>query len=240
MKLAIIEDEAMARKRLERLIKEIDPQVEIAFSAGSCEDALRLLESEPVDGVFLDINLVQCNAFEILEKLSYSPAVIFVTAYDEYAVKAFEEQAIDYILKPVTKERLEVALARLKKMTNAEKENAYRVAKRFLKKIPIKVGEDIILLDPDDIVYVQADDKKSIFVTKSGSFSQTIPLRKVQEMLPDDVFVRVHKSYIVSLNHIKKISRWFSRGYVIETDTGELIKVSKGYQEEFMRKIGMK
>ncbi len=242
LRCGIIEDEPLSAKRLERLLKEIEPNIEVLFIASDCQDAIRKCEKCAPEVLFVDINLGDCNAFDILKSISFTPRIVFITAYDEYAVRAFEENAVDYILKPLSEERLRKALDKLKSTRDISYEATINKLKNafLFQKFPIKLKDEIIFLDLDEIIYIQADNKRVILITERGNFTCSKTMNSLERDLPHDRFLRVHKSYIVSLKHIAKVKKWFARGYMIEMTNGDQIKISKGYQETFLRALGIK
>lgn len=253
---AIVEDEKLAMERLERLLKEISTDIlepsesiEITFTAKSCKELEKLLKKYQPDVLFLDIQLLDAFIFDIidtLKELEYEVHIVFVTAYDDYAVKAFEEGAIDYILKPVTKERLEITVKRIlrtiKKENKKNQDNLlnaleYLRTKIETKKIPIKIEDDIILVPASEIIYIEGDNKDVIIVTQNQRYKTQLHLYNLEDKLKEDGFIRIHKSYLISKNHIRKVKKWFAGSYLLEMSNGDELKISRTYQKEFFKLI---
>lgn len=218
MKALIIDDERLARAELKRLLKEI-PQVKIAGEAANAEEATELIDELKPDMMFLDIQMPGKNGFELLESLEDSvPEVIFTTAYDEYALKAFEYNALDYLMKPIDLPRLNEAVQKvenkLKKKEVAEEEGG----KEFLKgddQIFVKDGEKCWFVKVGDIklfesmgnyVRLHFGDQKPM-VLKS--------LNSLEERLDPKQYFRANRKHIINLNWIEKIEPWFSGGLLV-------------------------
>jgi len=210
VKALIIEDEALAAARLQKYVIEIDPAIEFLGIQESIEDAVNWFKTHPVpDLIFMDIHLSDGNCFEIFEQVEIESPIIFATAYDEYALKAFEQHSIDYILKPIKKKDLERALSKLKKYAIApdEKDASGGIAdeeviggsKRFL----IKVGAKINLIRLDEIAYFYSKDKITFAITKKG---RRFPLNKSLEMLESELpiqeFFRINRKFIIHMDAI--------------------------------------
>ncbi len=231
----IVEDEPLPLKRLVRILEGYG--AEISFTASSYEDAKKLIEAERPRVLFLDINLGERNVFELLKEVKYEPMVVFITAYDEYAIKAFEENAIDYILKPYSKERIEKCLNRLRKKNtpvNSELIELLENLRSRKQRIRARDGEDIVLLNPDEIIYAKAEEKKIYIVADFGKFSYEGTLNDLQKVLPTSEFYRIHKSYIVRIGAVQKIKRWFAGSYIAELIDGTHLKIARNVQKDFL------
>lgn len=245
---AIIDDEKLAVERLVRLLGEISEDIQeniqILFTANSVEEFDEKIKKHSPDLLLLDIRLVNKLIFEvfenIIEKIDYNPYIVFVTAYDEYAIKAFENGAIDYVLKPVSKERLQKTIERVLKNRQSNKSNVLQYIKSQQKsnKLPIKYKDDILLLDISEIIYIMADNKDVLIVTKNGEYKYHTQLHALEEKLQHHGFVKIHKSYLISINHVEKIKKWFGGSYVVQMSNKDEIKISRKYQQEFFKQIG--
>lgn len=262
MTCVIVEDEELLAKNLEKMLKE--EGIDVLGYAHSGKEAVDLIEKLQPDFVLLDINLGDLNGFDILQRLKYRPYVIFTTAYSEYAVKAFEENAIDYILKPVKKERLKSAIDKIK--TAKEQKEGYlsRIAQfdklmevlkmiekniihenegHFKDKLPIETASEITFIKVEEIIYIEADGKNTIIVfwddKREVKKITRQPLKEIEMKLPKSGFVRVHKSFLVSTRYIKKILKNYFGRLAIEMENGEIIPVSRHYRENLIRLIGM-
>lgn len=238
---AIVEDEPLALERLTRILREVDEAISVLFVARSCEELEEQLRRHSPEVLFLDIHLLDDLVFKVVDELDYEPYIVFTTAYDEYAVRAFEEGAVDYILKPITRERVEKAITRIKKYKKSQSLSQVKVFLRNLRnppKLAVKFGDDIALVDVDEILYAVADNKDVLLVTKLGEMRYPSSMHSLEEKLVEHGFVRIHKSYLVSLKHVKRVKKWFHGTYVVEMSDGEEIRVSRSYQKAFFEAIG--
>jgi len=195
--------------------------LEIIDHAKDGEEAVEKIEALKPDLIFLDVQMPALNGFEVLERISERPWVIFCTAYDEFALKAFETNSIDYLLKPVDPARLERALDKLQRFTGHEKEQLQEHLQRLIadlkkpetKRIQVRVGDRIRFLNLKDVFFFQASDKYVEAHTFDESFLLTQTLNELESQLPAADFVRIHRSAIVNLNHLGEIVRWFGSSY---------------------------
>ena len=232
----LIDDEPLALKRLERLLKAHSNTVTIIGQALNGGEGMETVNKLHPDIIFLDIEMPVMNGFEMLSKLSYQPRIIFTTAYDTYAIKAFEENSVDYLLKPVEPERLEKAILKLKSTlpdTSFSFEklqqmvSALKPAKE-LKAFPVKVGDKVIMLKPEEISYFEAREKYVFIVTDSNrEFITDFTLTMLEEKLPD-TFMRVHRAFIINTSRIKEIHKGFSGSYSISLKDSKNTRIHTG------------
>jgi len=220
LRTVIVEDEAPSLRRLKALLSEFD-EIELISDAKDGPSALTLINTEKPDLAFLDIHLPGFSSFELLEKLSHKPMVIFVTAYDEYAIKAFEENAVDYLLKPTDKTRLSRAIKKVKQLNLSIDENLLHILKsavsevKFIERFPVKKGDEILFIPVQDVYWFQADDKYVFLHTATHEFYYNATLKDLEKCLDPKRFVRIHKSYIVAIDKIQKMKRSFASKYKI-------------------------
>ena len=222
-KTILIDDESLALQRLERLLQPYGEIVEIIDRAFDGEVALAKINAQRPDLVFLDIQMPELSGFEVLERLQHVPWIIFSTAYDEYALKAFETNAIDYLLKPVDPERLRRALEKLQRLTGTEQAEWPRQLQQLLaafkqpslKRLQVRSGDRIRFLPVKDIHFFQAEDKYVVAHTFEEAFIPDQTLHQLETELPPDDFVRIHRSAIVNLNHVAEIVRSFGGNYQV-------------------------
>lgn len=229
----IIDDEELARLRLIRLLKSYTDIIEVVAEAVNGEDALKKVEELKPDLIFLDIEMPVYNGFEMLSRLEHSPRVIFTTAYDQYAIKAFEEDSIDYLLKPVEAERLELTIKKLEKVNKQEEVNLPLVSllkqlnvKKDRKTITVKIGDRILLVKPEDITYIQAEDKYVFLCCLDGKRHLTdFTVTSMEEKLPDS-FIRINRSTLINTDHISEIRKGFNGSLVFVMKDNESTKLS--------------
>lgn len=217
MRIAIIDDEKPARSELEFLIHEKDPQAEITGIA-SGEEALELLSKEPFDLFLIDINLGDISGTTLaatVRKLVPNAEIVFATAYNTYAEKAFEVGALSYLLKPYSAEKVGQMLdryAQKKGQSSPEK------AMPALAKIPVNMDKKIIMLDLQDIVFIETQNRMCIIHTRTGEYHDNATMNHFEAKLADKGFFRIQKSYLVNLAHVAEIYPWFNNSYCVKME----------------------
>lgn len=227
----MIDDEPLARMELRRLLGEYE-FINIIGESGNINDAKIAIDTLNPDLVFLDIDLGKNTGFDLLEKVALTFQTIFVTAYNEFAIRAFEVNALDYLLKPVHPDRLEESLKRLGSPFKEEK----KVLLKPFDKILINRNTSSHFITIDSISYIEAKGDYTKVCTQknlSGVLHQTI--KKWNEKLPNDIFYQVHRSFIVNLNHIEELVNKENNRYDIRLKyLTKLVPVSKSYSK-FLR-----
>ena len=232
LKAVLVDDEQLARDELGYLLGQVGG-VEIIGQAGNGVEALSTIDRLQPDVVFLDVQMPGLTGFEVARRLVDNRAdahIIFVTAYDQHAIEAFEVNAVDYLLKPVEPGRLEMAVDRVRRriatdraadgtVRNAELEKIIElVAERQSRRerLAIKVGERFLLVQAEDIIYASlADEGISVVTSQHAGTSNYRTLDELHERLDPKLFWRVHRSHLVNINKIKEIVPWFSRNYIL-------------------------
>jgi len=229
MKTIVVDDEQLARDELRFLLEQLGG-IDVVAQAGNGVDALRVIEEYQPDLVMLDVQMPGLTGFEVARRVvqaGIESQVVFVTAYDQYAIEAFEVNAVDYLLKPVEPERLATAVERVRKRLAAEKVSreadlepllqmlADRQARR--EQLAIKVDDRFLLVQADEVVHASVEDDQIRVVTNSLSGTSNYrTLDELQTRLDPSVFWRVHRSHLVNINKIKEIVPWFSRNYILK------------------------
>lgn len=238
-KVLIVEDESLARKRLKKLLQNYNDQIEIIGEATNGEEGLELIEALKPDFVFLDIQMPILNGFDMLVKLQYQPYIIFTTAFDEYAIKAFENNSIDYLLKPIRPERLDITIEKMAKIKANSSTNTFDndkmemlmqhfKAPKKMRSITVHLGDKINIVNLDDIIYFQAEDKYVALHTKDDKkhlISQS--LSQLENKLPEHFF-RINRSCIINENEIYEIRKGFNGKLVFEMKNSDKTKVTSG------------
>jgi len=215
----VIDDETLARQRLKRMLSAHE-SINIIGEASNGMEGLQQIELLGPDLIFLDIEMPALNGFELLGRLAKPPKIIFTTAYDQYAVKAFEEESIDYLLKPIEKERLEKAVNKLQKIhgnTNysipLELLMSQLKIKKEIKTLTVKIGDRILLVKLQDLAFVEAEDKYVFLNTVDGKKNLTdFKISSLEEKLPDQ-FVKINRSTIINSDLIKEIRKGFNGAF---------------------------
>jgi two-component system LytT family response regulator len=209
----LVDDEPLARKRLRRLLAA-HPEVDIVGEAGDGEEALREVARLAPDLLFLDVQMPGLTGFEVLTRLASRPAIVFVTAFDEFAVRAFEEEAVDYLLKPVEAPRLARALARLgtaaaRAADDARLERLLAAVERNQaapRKIPVRQGPKVTLVDPATVVFARAEDKYTVLYTPDGEHVVDRTIEELERTLDPATFLRIHRSAIVNTAFVRDLT----------------------------------
>lgn len=232
-KTLIVDDERLAREEMKSILKDF-LQIEVIDEAQNGEEAFTKIQEIQPDLVFLDINMPGMNGFELLKKLEIIPHVIFVTAYDEYALKAFEVNALDYLLKPLDVDRLNEAIGKLKTKVESEFESEINQksdrAARLLgrnDRVFIKDGEKCFFVQLSDVRMLESDGN---YVKVHFGKNRPLILRSLnsfEEKLDPECFFRANRKFIVNIDWITGVENWFNGGLQIELNTGEKIEVSR-------------
>jgi two-component system LytT family response regulator/two-component system response regulator LytT len=231
LRVLVVDDEQLARDELCYQLGQLSG-VEVVAQAGNGLEALSAAARHTPDLVFLDIQMPGLNGFEVARRLlesedGDSPALVFVTAFDQHAIEAFEINAVDYLLKPVDAMRLEQALARARRRLSSDRaadpvnDQIERIVRMMANRprreqVAIKVGDRFMLVQAEEIIYASLADESINIVT--GQVAGTANYRTLDELqarLDPDVFWRVHRSHLVNINKIKEIVPWFSRNYIL-------------------------
>ncbi|HUR66181.1 MAG TPA: LytTR family DNA-binding domain-containing protein [Chitinophagaceae bacterium] len=249
-KAIIIDDEPAARRLMKSLLEEHTSVVEIIGEAGNGVEALEKIESLLPDLIFLDIQMPDLTGFEVIEKLQHKPNIIFTTAYEQYAIKAFETFSIDYLLKPIKEERLAQSIAKLKQFGKAGLTIDVRGLQQMIQqlKAPVKAtaltvksGDRINLLKFENICYLEAQDKYVFIHTSDGQKHLTDQtLTHLEEKLPPE-FYRVQKSFIINKEMIKEMHKHFNGRFLFTMDDKNTTKITSGrtYHEAIKAEFGL-
>jgi two-component system, LytTR family, response regulator LytT len=234
LRVVVVDDEQLGREELCYQLEQL-AGIEIVAQASNGIEAIGAVERHEPDLVFLDIQMPGLGGFEVARRLleheDEAPALVFVTAFDQHAIKAFEVNAVDYLLKPVESGRLEQALQRARRRVDAERsgpsaaptnDQLEQIVKMMAGRqtrrdqVAIRVGERFVLVQADEIIYASlADESINIVTGQVAGTSNYRTLDELQARLDPDVFWRVHRSHLVNINKIKEIVPWFSRNYIL-------------------------
>ena len=239
IKIIIIDDEAPARDLIRHYLQTY-PDMDIVGEADNGFTAMKLIREENPQLIFLDVQMPKLTGFEMLELMDVLPAIIFSTAFDQYAIRAFELSAVDYLLKPYSKERFDAAiqkaLARIQSGTTAQPElqsfkNSAAPPSGTLTRIAVKDRQQIHVIPVNDIDFIEADgDYVKLHTTKSAYLKEKT-MKYFEENLPSGQFIRIHRSFIVNVNEVAKIELYEKDSYRVHLKSGELLKASSnGYK----------
>jgi two-component system LytT family response regulator len=232
MKTLLIDDETPARKLVEAYLTN-HPTIEIIGEATNGFEGLKMINELKPDLIFLDVQMPKLTGFELLELLdTHVPEIIFCTAYDEYALKAFEHNAVDYLLKPFTQKRL---LEAVNKIATAAKIVEKRVVKEIslpesLERIVVKDRSEITIIDIQDIDFLEAQVDYVGIHTKAGKFLKKQTMTHYESALPTSQFIRIHRKFILNVNQLAKIDKYGKETYSVILKNGQqLIASASGY-----------
>ena len=241
IRAVVVDDEPLARKRIQDLLRQ-DAEIQVVGECGSGSAAIEMLERTKPDLMFLDVQMPEVDGFELVEAIEGRvPAVVFVTAYDKYALRAFDAQAVDYLLKPFNEGRFQQALQRAKDKIgrgNGSQMNAELVSllkdvqagRRPTERLVIKSGGRVLFLKASEIDYVEAaGNYLNLYVGKETHLIRET-MQSLESRLDPDRFLRIHRSTIVNLERIKELQPWFGGEYVVILRDGRKLTLSRTYR----------
>lgn len=229
----VIDDEQLARELIKNYLKN-QPDIEII---GECENgfegALRIADMKP-DLVFLDIQMPKLNGFEMLELADDPPEIIFITAHNDFAIRAFEMNAVDYLLKPYSQERLisavQKAAERIRSGRNSDEKIRGLVQQPLtekLERIVVKSGNKIKVIPVDKIVYLEAQDDYIMIYTDEGKHLKQGTMKYYEDHLDESKFIRVHRSFIVRMDQVVQLEPYTKDNYILKLKNGNTLKISR-------------
>lgn len=247
----VVDDEPIARHAIVRLLRD-DPGIEIVGECGDGISAVAAIRSHSPDLVFLDIQMPAINGMDVVATIGAArmPATVFVTAYEQYAVKAFEANAVDYLVKPFSRERFATTLERAKTRVTASSAtgtqasaqilqalDALRQRDDYLQRIPVRVDEHVVLVAVEDIVWIKAarNTVEIHLVDRMHELRET--MTTLAARLDPRHFARVHRSAIVNVRRVKAIHPWFNGHHVVTMDTGQQLRMSRYQNEAFLKLV---
>jgi two-component system LytT family response regulator len=241
IRAVVVDDEDLARRRLLKLLLKYGEDLEVVGEAANGEEAVAVISALRPDVVFLDVQMPGCDGFEVVRRLQEKPFIVFATAYNEYALKAFEENSVDYLLKPVEQKRLDRTVDKLRRFLGTSSlrmdENIAKMLSRLaspsLQRLKVSLGDRIYLIDLPDIAYFESRDKYTYLHTTDREYVIPETLADLEGRLDGSTFVRIHRAYIVNVNFIRELVRWFAGRYKVrlkDKNETELI-ATRGYAD---------
>jgi two-component system LytT family response regulator len=244
MRTLIVDDEPPARERLKRLLDDIEG-VALIGEAEDGAQAVEMIERERPDLVLLDIQMPGLDGFGVVEALEDPPPLVFVTAYDQYAIRAFEVSALDYLLKPFSRERLEKAIRRAQEAQGEEQDVAARLRPlleslaaqgRYLARLAVRERDRIRVLDVDEVDWIGIGDEGVVVHVGERAYPTRRTLAELEARLDPACFFRAHRSAIVNLSRVKEVIPWFKGSHRLRLTTGAEVDLSRA-QARALRKI---
>ena len=236
-KALVIDDERLARRQLIEMLGDYN-NISHIYEAEDVKSSIKIINKEQPNLLFLDIQMPGESGFDLLEQIDYDGKIIFVTAYDEFALRAFEVNALDYIMKPVTPERLKASIDRLEETSSTE--NTEHKSLQLTDRLFLTVGINMHFVNVNSILCVQSDGDYTNIQTLEGL--QGLVSKSMNEWdqrLPKNHFTRIHRSTIINLNYIEKIEKWFNYSYrVFLKNVDEPFIISRRYAKQLKEKYG--
>lgn len=240
IRTVIIEDETPAREILKHYLKDY-PEIDIIAECADGFSGLKTISNLKPELVFLDIQMPRLTGFEMIEVMTEKPVIIFTTAYDQFAIKAFEMNALDYLLKPFPKERLKTAIMKAREKLGKNKESELASPQELLEKLPktacplnrivVRKGNSINLITVDQIKYIEAQDDYVMIYHNAGKALKQQSMKYYEENLSPTDFVRIHRTHIVKVSEINRIEPYGKDNHVAILKSGERLPVSRaGYK----------
>lgn len=240
----IIDDEKLARDLIIEYLQSY-PDLELVGECAKGTEAVEKINSLKPDLIFLDVQMPGMNGFDVLEEIEHEPYVIFVTAYDQHAIKAFEKNAVDYLLKPLDEERFRTAIQRALKRKGLEQSNMEELMESLKPErkdvydhhIFVQKSEKLFNLPVEDILFLEASGDYTVITTKGDQYVSSSGIGRLEELLTPDIFFRVHRSTIVNINHLKEIEKHFNGGMIVRMHNGKTFPVSRTYAKMIRKKV---
>jgi two-component system LytT family response regulator len=242
IRVIIIDDESLARDLVRKYLEGI-PGVEVAGECANGFEALKMVQDLKPDLLFLDIQMPKIDGFELLEVLDPKPQIIFTTAFDQYAIRAFEMNAVDYLLKPFSKERLEQALEKARKLLSDKYGQSDKSGpldnlqqqieddKKQLERVITRMGSKITVIPVEKIWYLESADDYVMIHSELGNHLKEKTMKYFEEHLPNDQFVRIHRSHILNISYIAGIELYEKDTHLISLKSGDKLRASaEGYK----------
>lgn len=241
----IIDDEKLARELLREYLTAF-PEIEIVAECSKGSDAVEQIDKLKPDLIFLDVQMPGMTGFDVLDEIAHVPYVIFTTAYDHYAIKAFEKNAVDYLLKPLDQERFKLAVERAQQRKKIETSNIEDLLSSMHTNAPranyeshifVQKSEKLFNLPVEDIIYLEASGDYTIISAKNDQYVSSSGIGKLEEIMNPEIFLRVHRSTIINVNYLKEIERHFNGGMVVKMQNGKSFPVSRTYAKIIRRRV---
>lgn len=238
----IVDDEKLARDLLSEYLMDYD-QIEIVATCKNGSDAIKQIEKKKPDLLFLDVHMPGLNGFDVLENISYQPKVIFTTAYDQYAVRAFDKNAVDYLLKPIDENRFAVALDRVLSGNSTVdldillREISAQNTSKYPDAIFVQKSDKYLRINMNDILYLEASGDYTIIIANNEQYVSSKGISKLEEKLDPNKFIRIHRSTIINQNHLGEIEKHFNGGMVVKMQNGKSFPISRSYVKKIKDNI---
>ena len=250
----VVDDEPIARRAIIRLLRN-DPDIQLAGECGDGASAVQAIRQYSPDLVFLDVQMPAITGIDVVATIGavHMPAIVFVTAYEQYAVRAFEANAVDYLVKPFSRERFANSLARVKQRLSARNGEedlastrilqaleALRQRDNYIERVPVRIDEHITFVDVDNIVWIKASGNTVLLHLADRVYELRETMTTLAARLNPRHFARVHRSAIINLRRVQTVHPWFNGYHVVTMDTGQKLRMSRYQHEAFLQLVSTK
>jgi two-component system LytT family response regulator len=240
----IVDDEKLARDLIREYLQPF-PDLELVGECTKGTEAVEKINTLKPDFLFLDVQMPGMNGFDVLEEIEHEPYVIFTTAYDQHAIRAFEKNAVDYLLKPLDEERFRTAIGRALKRKGLEQNNLEELMESLRPErkasydshLFVQKSEKLFNLPIDDILFLEASGDYTVITTKTDQYVSSSGIGRLEELLNPDIFFRVHRSTIINIHHLKEIEKHFNGGMIVKMHSGKTFPVSRTYAKMIRKKV---
>ena len=251
IRVLVVDDEVLAREKIREMAKD-DPQIEIIGECANGGEAIAAIRAQMPDLLLLDVQMPEIGGFAVLEALSPPPPpphVIFVTAYDQYAVRAFEVHALDYLLKPFDRERFHAAIERAKTQVRRKQDDGFdqrilalleqiKSKNKYHERLVVKTSGRVFFLDTDEINWIEAEGNYVNLHTSKKSYLLRETISNLETQLDPKKFIRIHRSAIVNIDFIKELQPWTHGEYHVILQNGTQLTLSRNYRENLQGALG--
>lgn len=242
IKAILIDDEPLARSIIREYLQSI-PAIEVVQECDDGFAAIKAIQEHQPDLLFLDIQMPKISGFELLEVLENPPAIIFTTAFEQYALKAFEQHAVDYLLKPISKPRFQAAIDKFLANPAYQKEKTKEFIEKvedsanLIERVLIKTGSNLKIIPVQEVIYFQADDDYVKVHTAKDSYLNNKTMAYFEKHLDPKHFVRIHRSFIIHLEHIQRIEPYEKESYRAILSNNHRVSISKSGYPKLMKAL---
>lgn len=239
----IIDDEKLARNLLEEYLEDYE-NIEVIATCKNGQEAIEAIEKMDPDILFLDVHMPTINGFDVLDAITKKPKIIFTTAYDQYAVLAFEQNAVDYLLKPIDRDRFDEAIQRISNQTLNEIPDFEKLlldistqSSGYSSTIFVQKSDKFFRINSIDILYVEASGDYTIIITQKDQYVSSKGISKLESKLDPKQFIRIHRSTIINQDHLSEIEKHFNGGMIAKMVNGKTFPISRSYVKKIRDKI---
>jgi len=250
LRVLVVDDEPLAREKIRGMV-DLDAEIRVVGECANGAEAIEAIQNLRPDLILLDVQMPEVGGFAVLEALKGEalPPVIFITAYDHYAVRAFEVHALDYLLKPFDRERFQAAIERAKRQIRRESSNGVderiialleqlREPTRYSERLVVKTGGRVFFLNTDEIDWIEAEGNYVNIHTGKKSYLLRETISSLEAQFDPREFVRIHRSAIVNINRIKELQPWSHGEYHVILHDGTRLTLSRSYREKLQSALG--